>query len=229
MSRTLAIGDIHGHFRALLKLEELVPFRDDDQLVFLGDYIDRGPDSKEVIQWLIERHERGNIVTLLGNHDQMMLEAPSDDVMVDMWIRCGGDATLNSYRPADSKRLKLSDIPDEHYEFLRSTCQLYHETETHIFVHGGVATHLSMADQSEEDLLWQKLRNAHPHESGKTVVCGHTAQASGWPLDAQHTICIDTWVYGDGWLTCLDVESLHFWQTKSSGETRESTLQDLRR
>jgi serine/threonine protein phosphatase 1 len=224
MSRTLAIGDVHGHIRALLALAELVPFREDDKLVFLGDYVDRGPDSKGVIQWLIERHKQGNTIALLGNHDQMMLEAPHDSMMLDMWVRCGGDATLRSYRV--DKPITFDDLPDEHFEFLRSTCQLFHETESHIFVHAGVNPDRPLEQQDEDTLLWKKLRVARPHMSGKTVVCGHTAQSSGLPLDATHSICIDTWVYGNGWLTCLDVDSREFWQARSTGETRNSCLDE---
>jgi serine/threonine protein phosphatase 1 len=227
MPRTLAIGDIHGHIQALRALDEMVPFRDDDELIFLGDYIDRGPDSKEVLQWVIERHEQGNTIALLGNHDQMMLESPHDDVVLDMWVRCGGDATLLSYRPNKQVAVTFDHIPSEHFEFLRSTCKLYHSTDTHIFVHAGVNVDLPLADQDEHTLLWKKLREARQHISGKTVVCGHTAQASGWPFNATHTICIDTWVYGDGWLTCLDVDSGEFWQAKSSGQTRAASLGDL--
>ena len=237
MPRTLAIGDIHGHFEALRLLDELVPFRDDDVLVFLGDYVDRGPHSKAVLDWLIERHALGNMVALLGNHDQMMLEARTDIAMRDSWLRFGGRETLLSYRNEAAENGESRDteyargqahIPDSHYRFLSSNCQLYHEADSHIFVHACVEPDLPLAAHDSDVLLWRKMRNPQPHVSGKTVICGHTAQSSGWPLDAIHTVCIDTWVYGSGWLTCLDVDSGRFWQAKSTGETRATSLKDLR-
>lgn len=223
MPRTLAIGDIHGHLEALLALEDLVPFREDDTLVFLGDYVDRGPHSKGVIEWLIERQPRGNVVTLLGNHDLMMRDAPEDDGVLDSWVVFGGDKTLLSYRPSEDKAVQFSDIPDEHWGFLRS-CPLWHETASHIFVHAGVQPARPMSEQSETTMLWEKLSDPQPHFSGKTVVVGHTAQRFGWPFDAGHTICIDTWIYGDGWLTCLDVDSREIWQANKEGETRRGHL-----
>lgn len=226
MPRTLAIGDVHGHLEALLVLEREVPFRDDDTLVFLGDYVDRGPDSKRVLDWLIDWHSRGNVVALLGNHDLMMREAPDDDSVQDSWLLYGGDRTLLSYRPRESKAVQFSDVPDEHWEFLQTKCEPWFETESHIFVHACVAAELSMAEQTETTLLWEKLVDPQPHSSGKTVVCGHTAQKSGWPLDAGHTICIDTWVYGEGWLTCLDVNSRQIWQANRHEESRTGSLED---
>ena len=75
-------------------------------------------------------------------------------------------------------------------------------------------------------LYWETLEAARwrPHESGKTMICGHSVQRSGRPLVLDHAICIDTWVYGDGWLTCLDVEAEVYWQANQRGETRMRNL-----
>ena len=174
MPRTLAIGDIHGHLEALLALEDLVPFRAEDRLIFLGDYVDRGPHSKGVLDWLIERQSQGNVITLLGNHDLMMRDAPSDDTVLDSWVVFGGDKTLLSYRQSENKAVQFSDIPGEHWEFLRS-CELWHETDSHIFVHACVHPAKPMSEQSETTMLWEKLidpaallrqdRHRRPHGS----------------------------------------------------------------
>lgn len=223
MPRTLAIGDIHGHLEALLALEDLVPFRNEDTLVFLGDYVDRGPHSKGVLDWLIERQSQRNVITLLGNHDLMMRDAREDVRAIESWCFVGGDQTLLSYRLSKDKGVQISDVPDEHWEFLRS-CKLWHETDSHIFAHACVHPVHPMRKQREMILLWEKLRDPQPHKSGKTVIVGHTAQKFGWPFDAGHTICIDTWIYGDGWLTCLDVDSREIWQSNKDGETRRGHL-----
>ena len=79
--------------------------------------------------------------------------------------------------------------------------------------------------RTSSTLCWQKLlRSRPPHISGKTVVCGHTAQPEGVPLNLGHLVCIDTWVYGAGWLTCLEAETGHYWQANQQGQTREDVL-----
>lgn len=127
--RILAIGDIHGCLTALQTLAERVPFRpESDILVTLGDHVDRGPDSKGVIDWLLAWE--GERVSLRGNHEIMMFEARAGVGWARGWDQVGGRETLDSYGP-DSK---VGDIPAEHWDFLESLVP-FHETETHFFVH----------------------------------------------------------------------------------------------
>lgn len=222
MPRTLAIGDIHGCLTALESLADFVPFEDDDTLVTLGDYVNRGPDSMGVLDWLVERCAGGNLVPLLGNHDVMFLNLEKNRDVLNAWLSVGDTETLRSHGEHDDRH-----VPETHWEFLKSACRMYYETDTHIFVHATMKPGRPPARQSENSLLWEKLRDPAPHCSGKTVVCGHTSQRSGDPLNFGHTICIDTWVYGDGWLTCLDVDSGQFWQANQAGETRTSDLDTM--
>jgi len=222
MTRTFAIGDIHGCLTALQTLMNFVPLRDDDTLITLGDYVDRGPDSKGVLDWLIERHAGGHLIPLRGNHDLMFLNPDQESGMLDLWLAVGGAETLLSYGSSDDPH-----VPESHRRFLTSDCRKYYETDTHIFVHATLRSDRPPSQQDDNWLYWEKLRDPVPHCSGKTVICGHTAQKSGWPLNAGHTICIDTWVYGDGWLTCLDVESGDFWQARETGETRVGHLDSI--
>ena len=222
MTRTFAIGDIHGCLTALQTLMNFVPLRDDDTLITLGDYVDRGPDSKGVLDWLIERHAGGHLIPLRGNHDLMFLNPDQESGMLDLWLAVGGAETLLSYGSSDDRH-----VPESHRRFLTSECRKYYETDTHIFVHATLRSDRPPSQQDDNWLYWEKLRDPVPHCSGKTVICGHTAQKSGWPLNAGHTICIDTWVYGDGWLTCLDVESGDFWQARETGETRVGHLDSI--
>lgn len=227
MPRTIAIGDIHGHLQALKVLARHVPFEADDRIVALGDYVDRGPDSSGVLDWMIEWHATGQLIPLLGNHDLMMRDAPHDEDMFDLWLAVGGKATLYSYRTDESRAIHFSDITEAHWDFLRNDCRRYFETDTHIFAHAGVAPFLPLERQKATALFWDKLVDPRPHESGKTVICGHTAQRSGQPLNFGHTICIDTWVYGAGWLTCLDVDSGQYWQARDDGALQTANLADL--
>jgi serine/threonine protein phosphatase 1 len=228
MPRTLAFGDIHGCLMALDTLLGFVQPTADDRLIFLGDYVDRGPDSKGVLDRLIELHQTGRVICLRGNHEIMMLGARGGRDDYRFWLRVGGLEAMDSYR-IDGAEVTLDDIPYEHWKFLRQTVVDYHETETHIFVHANLHPDLPLREQPTDWLHWQPItRDWHrPHVSGKTMVCGHTHQKSGEPLVLERAVCIDTWAYGDGWLTCLDVESGQYWQANDVGETRAGHLDEV--
>lgn len=215
--RLLAIGDIHGYTAALDAVVTAADILPEDTLVGLGDYVDRGPDSKGTIQYMIDLDRRCRLVPILGNHDQVVLQMhDSASNRMDDWLRFGGGATLRSYGCESP-----ADIPAEHIEFLRG-CVDYYETENHFFVHAGYLEDLPLADQPEENLRWDSLRRRvpGPHCSGKTAIVGHTAQADGEIVNIGHLICIDTWVYGEGRLTLMDVGSGQLWQADKTGRLR---------
>ena len=225
MTRTLAIGDIHGCINALLTLEQFVQFDRSDTIVTLGDYVDRGPDSCAVIDWLIHAQTKLSLNPLRGNHDIMMLESRTNpDCMAD-WMAAGGESTLRSYSPFDGDAGSLMDIPDSHWEFIAQLLP-YYESATHFFVHAGALPDLPLAEQPNFYLYWQDFGNPCRHESGKVMVCGHTTQRSGLPKSNGDAVCIDTFVYGDGWLSCLDVESGTVWQSNENGDTRQFHLNE---
>ncbi|MEM7013708.1 MAG: metallophosphoesterase family protein [Verrucomicrobiota bacterium] len=214
--RVLAIGDIHGCLTALQTLAEHVPFRpESDLLVTLGDHVDRGPDSKGVIDWLLAW--KGVRVSLRGNHEIMMQEARGSSAWVDGWRACGGAEALASYGGG------IEDVPQAHWDLINQLLP-YYETETHFFVHANVLPELDLADQSDSDLYWSQYIDPPRHKSGKKMVCGHTSQKDGLPKYNGSAACIDTWVYGKGWLTCLDVERSFYWQANQQGEVRTGIL-----
>jgi serine/threonine protein phosphatase 1 len=222
--RVLAIGDIHGHYRALQALLERVEPQADDRIVTLGDYVDRGPDSRRVIEWLMSEAETGRLMPLCGNHELMMLRAREDKDQLRDWLGYGGDKTLASYR-SDGRQGELEDVPESHWEFLKLHLHDWYETETHFFVHANAYPDLSLPEQPEYMLFWEKFNDPPPHESGKIMVCGHTPQKSGIPQNLGHAVCIDTWIYGPGWLTCLDVATGQYWQANPEGEVRGGRLE----
>ena len=224
--RTLVIGDIHGCLRALNALLDSVSPEADDAIVFLGDYVDRGPHSRGVIERVIRLRETHRVITLLGNHELMMQEALNGGEKQRAWLLYGGEATLRSYSPLGDEG-KLSDVPEEHWKFMRSCVDMY-QTPTHFFVHANAFPELPLDAQPPYMLRWEKFNDPGPHMSGKIMVCGHTAQRSGTPRNLGHAICIDTWVYGPGWLTCLDANSGHVWQANEAGQTRTSHLAEFR-
>jgi serine/threonine protein phosphatase 1 len=146
----------------------------------------------------------------------MLLEARSGRHPTT-WIGMGGLATLHSYGPGRD----LNIIPDEHYEFLER-CLDYFETDTYIFVHANYFADTPMDEQPVGMMRWESIRDMTPgpHESGKTVIVGHTSQKNGEILDLVHVKCVDTNCYGGGWLTALDVHTADVWQADIKGKMR---------
>lgn len=223
--RTLVIGDIHGCSAALeVLLKELAPGKD-DTLVTLGDYVDRGPDSKGVIQRLIDLDAQTKLVPIMGNHEILMLDAKKREIDFESWLAIGGRATMESYAGAPVP--EWTAVPKTHWEFMGTRCQRFFETDTHIFAHAGVNAMIPLADQGDDWLFWRRFDDAHAHFSGKTLVCGHTAQKNGLPAIKPGCLCIDTWAYGDGWLTGMDVSTDVFIQANQHGHVRRLTIDEV--
>jgi serine/threonine protein phosphatase 1 len=182
-----AVGDIHGRLDRLDRVLERLP--EGRTLLFLGDYIDRGPESRGVLQRLIGLSQVRTCVLLLGNHEEMMLDV-LDDAYPGAerdWLRNGGEATLRSYGVPSVRRLK-EELPDEHRGFLRALREHW-ETEEYVFVHAGISAEGPQAtDRSTK--LWTRIDPSEAFGYGKTVICGHTPYRS--PLRGPDWICIDT-------------------------------------
>ena len=219
--RTLAIGDIHGCFRSLDRLTEFVGFNVDDRIVTLGDCVDRGPDTRKVIEWLLTAQRSGNLVPLRGNHELMMIAARASVPHARQWMACGGDAVLDSYGIE-----RLDQLPKEHWQFFTKMLRPYFETETHFFVHANAYADLDLANQPDFMLYWEHFSDTAPHQSGRTMICGHTPQPDGFPRTLGHAVCIDTGACKGGWLTCLDVDAGYCWQANEAGQTRQFWLDD---
>ena len=215
--RLLAIGDVHGCLDALnLLLEELSP-GSEDVVVTLGDYVDRGPESQGVLDRLLQLREETRLIPLLGNHDWMFLNALRGKKEVTKnWLRVGGEETLFSYGG-------IQQVPERHRRFLEHDCLRWWQAEDlpYFFVHGSADPEVPLDAQTEEWLLWHRVHEQTlPHVSGRTMVCGHTAQKTGVPWVQPGAVCIDTCACGKGWLTCFDVGAQTFLQAKDSGEMR---------
>ena len=218
--RTLAIGDIHGCFWQLKLLESAAQLSAEDRIVTLGDLVDRGPDTRQVIQWHIDRSD-WNLIPICGNHEIMMLSSASCDETHEEWLNCGGDAVLESYGVNH-----VSEIPVEHLQFIERQLVPYHVAEKAFFVHANAWPELDLDEQPDEILYWDTAVERAAHVSGRTMICGHTPQRDGIPLDMGHAICIDTAACKGGWLTCLDVNSRYCWQANQQGETRSFWLDE---
>jgi serine/threonine protein phosphatase 1 len=228
--RTIAIGDIHGCSAALAALIDAVAPCPDDTVVALGDYIDRGPDSRGVLDLLIALAGRCRLIPLLGDHEEMLLDALRDKDALGRWLGCGGADTLRSYGwlPGGQKRRLADWIPEPHRTFLAG-CRPYHETATHLFMHAGFVPELPMDRQPGQALRWRVTdpQTAVPHCSGKTAVVGHTRQLSGAVLDLGFLVCIDTNCVRGGWLTALDTGTGRVWQADRAGTNRSFELRSF--
>ena len=206
--RLIAFGDIHGHAERLRKILAEINPTPEDTFVFLGDFVDRGPDSKGVIQEVINLAEHTNVYSILGNHEEMILAAlQGGKDEHKFWCKFGGIEALASYGVEKAK-----DLPYEHLKFI-AECHDYLESENHIFVHASCIPHLPLKHNTGEILRWMKLDDSPvPHFTGKTVICGHTAQKH--ILNFNHLICIDTGcgIWPGGRLTALEVNTGDFWQ-----------------
>lgn len=217
-SRIFAIGDIHGCLTALERLLDEINPQPEDLVVTLGDYIDRGPNSSGVISRLIELGSQTRLVGIMGNHEQMMLDVVRHGDPHHAWLRYGGVETLDSYGFSGD----LDFLPPEHQRFFDSLGD-YFEVEDYLFTHAAYDPELPLDQQPEEMLRWHSLREGipGPHLSGKTAVVGHTARKEGEILDVGHLLCIDTYCYGGGWLTAIELKTRQIWQASQEGRLRQ--------
>ena len=215
--RLIAIGDIHGCIHALDALLYAIQPRQEDTLVVLGDFVDQGPDPRDVIDRLIDLQGDCKLECLLGNHEEMLLAALQGGTARRYWEEAGGMSTVYSYRFGGS----IEDIPPEHLRFIRA-CRDFYETSDFIFVHANLDPDLPMALQPSIQLRWAVLdpHLARGHASEKTVVVGHTEQADGEILDLGFIKCIDTACWRYGWLTALELRSGQIWQSSRFGALR---------
>lgn len=205
--RRIIIGDVHGHYDGLMALLEAIAPDTSDQVYFLGDLIDRGPHSAQVVAFV----EQSSYQCLLGNHEQMLLKAlapgSSSSYVQQAWLYNGGQATVNSYKEAL--------IPQEHLEWMNNL-------PTHLdlgdiwLAHAGIDPKIELEKQTAEQLCWVREEFhsiPQPYFADKLIIIGHSitftlpgvapgklAQGQGW-LD------IDTGAYHpkSGWLTGLDI------------------------
>jgi len=212
----IAIGDIHGCVESLKALWKKLQSYPDAKIIFIGDYLDRGPDSKGVVDFLIAHQNDRDCIFLRGNHEQMLLDSLDSNRDYN-WMMNGGDTTLNSYGVDIA-----SDIPTDHIEFYKNT-KLYFDTDEFFFVHAGVPPHQPIRETLETEeyndfFLWGREHiDSFETPWEKTVVFGHTPRP--YPIQKNKMIGIDTGcVYdklGYGKLTAVLLPEITFIQQTS--------------
>jgi serine/threonine protein phosphatase 1 len=212
-----AVGDIHGEREMLEELLARLPLAQGDQVVFVGDYVDRGPDSYGVVDLLIDFAKRHDCVFLCGNHESMFLDflgwRRPEFFAGDAFLANGGDRTLASYgyfESPDPDPVRF-ELPEPHRAFYRNL-RLYHLAGDYLFVHAGIGrrlayetdVHYALRKARSEDLLWDRSTVDMPHNLGLTVVYGHTPSLDfevRWNLP--FSIGIDTGAVYGGRLTAI--------------------------
>lgn len=210
--RILAIGDIHGCNGLLKRLLDRIridPLA--DTLIFIGDYLDRGPEVREVIDTLLDLKETcSNLICLRGNHESMFLNYYIEGRDEELFLNNGGQSTLDSYGISLDEARVRKGFPENHLRFLTSL-PLSHETDEYCFVHAGLRPGIALADQSSEDLLWIRYEFIDAGwDFGRTVVFGHTPLSK--PLLEKNKIGIDTGAVYGGRLTCIELPSRRIYQ-----------------
>lgn len=206
---TYAVGDIHGRFDLLLKAIEAIEAHGQgrhDRVVLLGDYIDRGPDSRGVVEFLIANAKRLRLVCLKGNHEAMLVEAArsGDAKLQAHWLQYGGLETMKSYGWTWRRTPDFSTIPREHIDWMADR-PIMTRDQDRIFVHAGLEPDKALHHQEEAICLWirDKFLEADLDKVGLHVVHGHTPEWSGKieaaePELLEHRTNLDTGAYYTG-------------------------------
>lgn len=208
-----AVGDIHGRREELVRLIGRLPLEAGDRLIFIGDYVDRGPDPKGVVDFLLEFEKTYACTFLLGNHEAMLLSflgwKGSHHFGGEAFLHNGGETTLASYGyfEADGK----FELPEAHAGFFKKLV-LWHTEGEYAFVHAGLSkSALALSDvkyalsrESPRELLWQRETADLPHSLGVTIIYGHTPLPDfGVRWNLPYSIGIDTGAAYGGPLTAI--------------------------
>ena len=217
--RILAVGDIHGHFEKFRSAYEKAKVdAADDLLVFLGDYIDRGPSVRRTLEFVMKLAVEKNVVLLRGNHEQMMLDYFFGGATGESWLMNGGKETMAELLAWE----KESPGAVAHVlAFLRGlplSHSIEQDGQRYFFAHAGVRPGIALEKQRAEDLLWIREEFYRHYASDAIVVAGHTPtlflDAKAKPLFInKRIILVDTGSYfPDGHISIVDVLSRRFWQ-----------------
>ncbi len=191
MTKTYALADLHGRFDLLEKAIAEIKARKDEgpyTLIFLGDYVDRGPQSRQIIERLMRGPDDGaRWICLKGNHEEMMLTCLAGINPMDWWLDNGGLRTLISYGFKKDDIVDAAIVPEAHKAWA-SALPTSHIDQHRVYVHGWIDRHIELAQQDPEALIWTRYPSEHPGGYfNKHVIHGHVPYADGPLFRAQRT------------------------------------------
>ncbi len=225
-----AIGDIHGCLNQLISIHDQIfnyknYKKEEDLLIYIGDYIDRGPKSKQVIDQILQlKNKEINTVFLMGNHEEMMIDFLFNKINnLKNWLNYGADQTFKSYDIevvdfikdgfedqiiAKLRKVLIEKLGNEHINFFKSL-QLTFSVAQYLFVHGGINPKKNLTDQSKQDYLWARSDDFFHKEfkAEKIIVHGHTPEKN--VVNFPYRINIDTGCYFSGKLSCVCLNDLN--------------------
>jgi len=227
-SRTLAIGDIHGAYKALLQVIEKASVTEADTIIFLGDYVDGWSESPQVLNFLIELSSRHHCIFLKGNHDELFLDWLINGIENRSWLKHGGVATIKAYQAVAEPEKK------KHIHFIEQLVDYYKDDSNRLFLHAGF-THIKGIDYEYfprafywDRSLWETALALNPAldeedprypsrlKIYREIFIGHTPTVrlgSSKPINAANVWNLDTGAAFDGQLTIMDVNSKEYWQS----------------
>jgi serine/threonine protein phosphatase 1 len=229
--RLFAIGDIHGCPDELATLLKAIAPRKGDTVVFIGDYIDRGPSARDVVELVLElERSDAECVFLRGNHEDMMLSFLGlGGNYGESFLFNGGVATLESYGVGEADLgSAIERVPDSHLDFMQKRLALSYLRPPYLFVHAGIMPMRQLEEQQAEDLLWIRQEFIfNPHRIDATVVFGHTPMRTVM-VDLPYKIGIDTGLVYGGKLTCVEFNEGVVYQVDRKGRQVRSRSVVLR-
>ena len=219
-----AIGDIHGCLKQLVDLQDKIfnyprYKKESDLIIYLGDYIDRGPNVKDVINHMLKlQKEKVNSIFLMGNHEQIMIDFAFNKINnLSYWLNLGADQTFKSYNIEVAEFIKdgfgddkidrlrsvlLSELPDEHIHFLKNL-RLSYSVGNYLFVHAGINPEKTLKNQDKKDLLWTRSEQFFDKnfKFEKIIVHGHTPEEK--VVNFPYRINVDIGCFFSGKLSCV--------------------------
>lgn len=222
--RILVVGDVHGCFDKLTSLLEKVCLTDDDLVIFLGDYVDRGDNVAETLKWVLEQSKKKNFIFLRGNHEQMMLDTFHKRMNKLAWFFNGGRTTISG----------LNELKSEDETFIErvltfaENLPLYHSMtiggREYVFVHAGIESGVPLDEQDENFLLWAREKFFENYNGEAVVISGHSPVQAfkefgvldnprPVKLSGRNVVMIDTgsFIKGSGKISCVDILSGEYW------------------
>lgn len=228
MKRTLVFGDIHGGLKALIQLLEKIALKENDRLIFLGDYVDGWSESAQVIDFLINLSQKQECIFIRGNHDVWCHEWLKNDVVNDIWFMHGGKSTIESYQNMDAS------AKEKHLDFFANMKDYFVDEDNNLFIHAGFSSmhgpekeHYA-SNFSWDRTLWEMALTMDKRIKKDSILfpkrlllyneiyIGHTPTLHyniEIPMQGCNVWNIDTGAGFYGKLSCMEIETKLFWQS----------------